>query len=249
MRARRILLPLCAVLLAMACALAVLPARWLMAWMPGGLPLSVVDASGSIWNGRALVALGPPGMQRTLPDAVQWQWQWRGLTPAMRLSHPWLAGPLWLQIGPGTVSVSAQSLRLPASTLTIVGAPLNTLEPSGQLSAAWPALTLGGKQAAGPLLTVQWTDAASSRVRVQPLGSYRAQLTGQGDGTIALTIDSPKGPLLVEAQGTLTQSRLRGFSGTARPAPTADPETREALLPLLSLLGPSKNDITTLRLP
>ena len=249
MKARRILLPLAALGLASACALAVLPARWLMAWLPDGLPLSIADASGSIWNGRALVALGPPGLQRTLPDSVQWQWQWHGLAPAVRVSHPWLAGPLLLEIGLGAVRVSAQSLRLPASTLAIVGAPLNTLEPSGQLSAAWPALTLGAGPIAGPLLTLQWTDAASSRVRVRPLGSYRAQFTGQGDGTVALKIDSPKGPLLVEAQGTLARSRLRGFSGTARPAPNLDPDTREALLPLLSLLGPSKNDIPTLRLP
>lgn len=249
MRRRTLWLALAATLCAAACALAVLPARWLMAWMPASWPLAVVDASGSIWRGQALVALGPPGMRRTLPDALRWHWQWDGLAPSMRVSHPWLAGPLSLRPGLGRVHVSAQSLRLPASTLAVAGAPFNTLEPGGQLTVAWPSLTLGAGALPAQLLTLQWADAASARVRVRPLGSYRAQLSGQPDGTVALKVDSLKGPLLVEAQGTLARSRLRQFSGTARPAPDADPDTRDALLPLLSLLGPSKNDITTLRLP
>ncbi|MEI2414711.1 type II secretion system protein N [Orrella sp. JC864] len=249
MRLRRLLLPLAALLVALAAALALLPARWLMAWIPAHWPVAVVDAAGSIWQGSALVAVGPPGMRRTLPEAVRWHWRWSAQGPAMRIVHPWLAGPVILAPGLAGLHVSAQSLRLPATTLAALGAPLNTLEPGGQLTAAWPALRLPGPPPEGAVLTLQWLDASSARVPIQPLGSYRARLLGREDGSLALLIDSQKGPLLVQAEGQLKRSRLVRLDGTVQPAADAAPEIREALVPILGLLGPRKNDVTTLKLP
>ncbi len=249
MRLRRLILPLLAVLVALAAALALLPARWLMAWVPAHWPLAVVDASGSLWNGSALVAVGPSGLRRTLPEPIRWHWRWQPGGAAMRIQHPWLAGPVDLRPGLTGLAVSAQTLRLPATTLAALGAPLNTLEPGGQLTAAWPAMNLAARLPAGPLLTLHWLDASSARVPVQPLGSYRARLTAQPDGMLALDIDTQKGLLQVQAQGQLKQSRLLRLDGTVRPAPEASPDTREALVPILGLLGPRKNDVTTLRLP
>ncbi|VGO08800.1 General secretion pathway protein N [plant metagenome] len=246
---RRLLMPLAALLVALCAALAVLPARWMMAWVPETLPFALVDASGSLWRGQALVAVGPPGQRRTLPDPLQWRWTLAsGWQPAMAVTHPWLAGPLQLRPTVSGMAVSAQTLRLPATTLMAAGAPLNSLSPGGELRASWPAQVLRARPAAGPLLTLDWLDASSARVRIQPLGSYRAQVSAQEDGAIALKINTLNGPLRVEAEGALTRGRLSRFAGTAQAAPDSDPATREALAPLLGLVGPSRNGVTQLRL-
>ncbi|WZB65642.1 type II secretion system protein N [Achromobacter xylosoxidans] len=89
--------------LALACAAsalvfgsAVLPARWLLALQPDDAPLVLADAAGTLWNGAAWIALGPPGARRMLPQPLHWQWRWSSLT--LELSHPWLQGryaPAW----------------------------------------------------------------------------------------------------------------------------------------------------------
>ena len=76
-------------LLALACSVAALlaalslPARWLLLAAPQGGIVSA-DAGGTIWNGSAWIALGPPA--RAAAAGLQWQWHWRTLE--MELRHP-----------------------------------------------------------------------------------------------------------------------------------------------------------------
>jgi general secretion pathway protein N len=248
-RARHWLLPATALLLGLAAALAVLPARWLLRVFPSAWPVVVVDASGTIWNGQAQLAIGPPGMRRTLPQPISWHWHWvDGIGPAAQVEHPWLAMPLEIAPGLGGTRLGQGRLTLPADVLTAIGAPLNILGPGGQLRLVWPALNLGDLPSKEPLLQLTWSNASSTRVRVQPLGDYQAALTDDGAGGLALRVQTLRGPLRIEGQGEAHADRWR-FDGQAGPAPNIDAATRDALTPLLSALGIYRNGVSQLRFP
>lgn len=224
------------VLVALAAALAVLPARWLMRFVDDDGLFAIVDASGTIWNGTALLALGPAGARRTLPQPVSWQWTWRGVM----LAHPWLGGavrlaPAWRGLATPALSISAGTMRMPAEILSAFGSPLNTLAPGGNLELRWPDYDAG--VARGPeLLQVQWRDATSALSIVRPLGSYRLQSV-QGKGNdVQVTLTTLNGPLKVQATGLWNGRRLT-LNGSAEPDAGAPDTTRAGLDTLLSAIG------------
>jgi general secretion pathway protein N len=65
---------------------------------------------------------------------------------------------------------------------------------------------------------------------LRPLGSYRVRV--QGGDTVALTLDTLEGSLLLQGSGQLLNGRVQ-FNGEA----TAAPDAQEALSNLLNILG------------
>jgi general secretion pathway protein N len=209
----------------------VLPARWLMRLLDPALPISIADASGTVWNGTALLAIGPPGNRRMVPGEVAWHWGWDGI----QLRHPWLAGPLQLSPSWHGLQLSAQSLRAPADALVALGAPFNTLAPTGLLEMKWPAYVPGSTEAA-PLFEAQWRDAGSALSTVQPLGSYRLLANRTAKGDVVLALSTAQGSLRLQASGSWDGHRLR-LDGVAEPAPDVSDSVRVALDPLLTTVG------------
>lgn len=222
-----------------AAALVVMPARWLLRILPDQGLVALVDADGSIWQGHAQLAFGPPGNRRSLPTRAAWSWRWVN-GPAVSIVHPWLEAPLLMHLSGSDLVLPANMLRLPADTLSALGAPFNTLQPTGELMLRWPAQRLGGAAPQGELLTVQWDDAAAALSRLRPLGSYRARLTGDGRG-MDLGIDTLSGVFQVQGTGRWERGALQ-FSGAAQPAATATSSQREALQGLLSAIGRREGD-------
>ncbi len=245
----RIMMALGLVAVALAAALAVLPARWLMRALPASWPVAVVDASGSIWRGTALVALGPVGARATLPQAVSWQAGWQS-GPRLQLQHPWLGCTLSLRPGISQLGISPCTLRLPASVLAAVGAPLNTIKPAGELNLRWPGLQLPwrGKLPTGELLTLDWTNASSALSMVRPLGNYRIAITGADNGNAALALSTLQGQLAIQGTGTLHPRTGLSFNGKAGPAPEASPQTVAGLQAMLSAIGRRSGNDTLLQL-
>lgn len=247
MTRNRLLMLLLLFLIAFAAALAVLPARWFMAALPAHLPLAIVDASGTVWNGTAALALGPAHNRRRLPDPIRWQWSFAH-GPRMTLTHPWLNGPLTLALSPTGLAVSSQTLALPAQALATLDARLAAIGPGGRLTVSWPATRIGMTQPAEGTRIVQaeWRDAASALTPVRPLGHYTLALTHAGAGGANLALASQHGPLLLEGAGSLAMGPGLEFKGTARADPAVDATTRAALQDVLNALGPRKNDLTLL---
>lgn len=224
---------------AVAAGVAVLPARWLLVLLPDDAPVTLADASGTLWRGSAWIALGSPGARRVLPQAVQWQWRWDAM--ALDISHPWLQGPLRARPEWNGVSVPAQSLRVPASVLPALGAPWNTLAPQGMLEINWQALRLGAALPSGPVAELRWRNAGTALTPVTPVGTYllRVQGGGKAGATLALTTES--GLLSVTGQGSMG-SRGLSFQGQATYAPSTSVADQAALDGLMSTLGRRSGD-------
>lgn len=224
---------------ALAAAATVLPARWLLALLPADAPVTLADAAGTIWNGNAWIALGPPGARRLLPQALHWQWRWPSMT--LELSHPWLQGPVRAGMGWSGVTLSTQSLRLPATALPALGAPWNTLAPEGTIEVSWQALRLGGNLPDAPLADLRWRDAGTALTRVSPVGTYLLRIRGNGKSGATLALSTESGPLAVTGQGSANARGVR-FTGQATFAPSASEADRAALDGLMSTLGRRSGD-------
>jgi general secretion pathway protein N len=119
---------------------------------------------------------------------------------------------------------------VPASLLSGLGAPFNTLDLQGDVRLAWSDWRSFGDEAFGQL-TITFNDASSRVSLVKPLGSYRVVIQAQGaDSTIDLS--TLKGALKLDGHGVLGAGST-SFNGTA----SAAPEARDNLAGLLNLLG------------
>lgn len=229
-------------------ALSVLPARWVLAILPAGLPMAVVDASGTVWSGSATIAVGTSQHRRTIPDPLRWRLSFPG-GPRLLVSHPWLGGtltlaPRWLGVG-----VSAQTLQLPATVLSTLDARMAAIGPDGELSFKWPAtfIGMGGRPAGAALLDVQWRNAVSALTPIRPLGDYALAMKQAGPGAAEITLTTRQGPLMLKGSGVLDRSTGFRFDGTAHAEPTASSGIQAALRDLLAALGPQQNNQTLLR--
>ncbi|WP_323000089.1 type II secretion system protein N [Castellaniella sp.] len=224
-------------------ALSVLPARWVMAWVPETALVTVTDARGSLWSAQASLAIGTGPLRRSLPEPLHWRLAWAG---GLRLvvSHPWLRGSLEIRPAWGGLRISGQTLQVPAAALTTLHAMFNTLEPGGELLLQWPELLVSrsGPQATPgqPLLLARWRNARSALSRVAPLGDYRLSVEAAAgpEPAYALKLRTDKGPLRLEGDGMVTLAGRLRFDGKARPDDSAPIETQAALRRLLDVLGP-----------
>lgn len=226
--------------LAATAALTVMPARWLLALSPGNALITVADAAGTIWQGRAWLTLGPPGMQRLLTQPVQWQWSWQTL--GLQITHPWLGAPLRVQPGLNGVNISAQSLRLSADVLANLGAPWNTLAPQGQIEARWQAFTPGTAPPVGLLAELRWRDASSALAAIAPIGSYVLRINGDGKSGANLALSTERGLITLNGQGHWSPGSMR-FEAQARFAPTATKVERSSLNGVMGTLGRRVGDV------
>ncbi len=219
----------------------------------------LADASGSIWSGSAVPVLtGGPGSRAAaqLPGRLRWTLRPDGAALLLALQHDCcIDGTLRVRVVPGlgqwrlelpATAAGAQApaagqapaaalAHWPAAWLSGLGTPFNTLDLSGTLILGTPGLTLESARGRWRLdgraeLTLQ---GLSSRVStVEPLGDYRLQLQGAGDGPATLRLQTLAGALVLDGQGSLAGPVLR-FQGSARAAPGYE----AVLSNLLNIIG------------
>ena len=239
---RFLLIALAASLVAALTALFSLPAAWLTPFIERQTDgrLTLGDPEGSVWRGSAFLGAsagsGSP-VAPVLPGRFRWTLSplaLVGLVDARidnpeALDHTLTISGSWneWQLGPA-------SLQLPAERLAALGAPLNTVQPSGMMRLSWPSLTLlresNGLSIAGRM-QLELTEIASALSPVKPLGAYRLQFDWQGQRA-QMTLATLSGPLQMEGNGAIVNGRLK-FSGQA----WAQPGQEQRLAVLLNLLG------------
>ena len=218
------------------------PASWmavLLERQTGGR-LTLGDAQGTLWNGSAFVG-GAPGGSEAVTPLLPGRFSWR-LSPAILLGQVDLAvenpqalsQPVHIDGSWNEWQVAPGSLILPAERLAGLGAPLNTVQLSGQMRLNWSALQIareGQRVALNGLLTLEMRDIASRLSSIKPLGAYDFTMDWRGEQA-QVGLKSLHGPLLLSGAGAITNGRLK-FSGKAEAAAGQE----ERLANLLNLLG------------
>lgn len=239
----RILLWAGAALLAVAVTLLVsLPATWLggMVEKQTGGRLTLGDAQGTLWNGSAFLG-GAPGPSGAVTPLLPGRFEW-SLSPLvllgrvnMEVQNPdALVAPVTITGSWSEWQVSAGALKLPAEALAGLGAPLNTIAPSGVMQMSWTSLDLarqGNTVAVIGRTTLEMQDMSSRLSPIRPLGSYRLAMDWRGKDA-QLMLSTVSGALVLEGTGALENGRLR-FSGQA----SAGEGYEETMGNLLNLLG------------
>ncbi|CAN7220763.1 type II secretion system protein N [Duganella sp. LjRoot269] len=243
---KRAVLWLLTVALTVALTLAVFfPAAWLGALVEqrSGGRLTLGDAQGTLWRGSAFIggaASGNSPVTPLLPGRFSWKISPLALVGMVDLqleNSEALAQPVTFKGSWSQWQLSPSALLLPAEGLAGLGAPLNTLAPSGVMRLSWTALELvltDRQVAINGRTTLEMTDMGSRLSAIRPLGSYALALDWHGQAA-ALTLNSVKGPLLLSGSGNLNNGRLQ-FSGQAEAAKGYE----EQLANLLNLLGQRK---------
>lgn len=221
------------------------PAAWLGAIVEQrtGGRLTLGDAQGTLWRGSAFIG-GAAGNNGPVTPLLPGRFSWK-ISPLaligmveLQLENPAaLAQPVTFRGDWSQWQLSPSALLLPAEGLSGLGAPLNTLAPSGNMRLSWTslALALANRQlSVHGRTTLEMTDMASRLSPIRPLGSYALALDWQGQQA-RLALSSVKGPLLLSGKGQLANGRLQ-FSGQAEAAQGYD----DTLANLLSLLGQRK---------
>ncbi len=222
--------------------LAFLPAAWLgpMVERQTGGRLTLGDAQGTLWRGSAFVG-GAPGEGGAVTPLLPGRFNWR-LSPlvlfgqvSMDLANgEALAQPVRISGSWSQWQVSAGELLLPAEGLSGLGAPLNTLAPSGTIKLSWNLLDIARQ---GQAVAVSWrtvlsmSDMGSRISPIKPLGSYEMAMDWRGQQA-DVDLRTIKGALLLSGKGALENGRLR-FSGQASAADGYE----NTLGNLLNLLG------------
>ncbi len=225
--------------------LAFLPASWMgqVVERQSGGRLTLGDPQGTLWRGSAFIG-GAASRDGAVTPLLPGRFSWR-LSPLVvfgsvdvELENPdALTQPVSLRGGWSNWEVSPAALMLPADGLAGLGAPLNTLAPSGRMKLSWTSLQLAREGQAVSLqgrTTLEMQDMSSRLTPVKPLGSYQLAFDWQGQQA-ALALSSQRGPLLLSGTGRLAQGRLQ-FSGQAEAATGFE----DQLAGLLNMLGQRK---------
>ena len=235
------------------------PAHWLTHAIEqaSGERVLLPDAQGTVWSGSAQWVLneGPlniatspnlarPASTTALPTRVTWQ-----LGPSIDFSNLRIAlsahiasacctpqpvrvdvSPLWRGV---RVQVHNHTSSWPAGWLVGLGAPWNTVQPEGQMQLHTTQLQwmhqAGTEQLQGTA-ELQMQQLSTRLSTLRPLGSYRVRV--QGGDTMAITLDTLEGSLLLQGAGQLLNGHVR-FNGEA----SATPDAEAVLSNLLNILG------------
>ena len=219
------------------------PAVWLSQAVLrlSGERVILAEAEGRVWAGSArLVLTGGAGTQSAvvLPGRVSWRAALAGLGLRVDMKPECCAmQPVRLLIKPGlrehTVNIQGLDLDLPASLLSGLGTPFNTLGFNGRLILRSPALSLR-------LQGQQWQlqgDAdmrllrlSSSLSTLPELGNY--QLAVKGGPVPSVNLSTTSGALLMNGSGQWQDGRF-SFNGEASAAEGYE----AALANILNIIG------------
>jgi general secretion pathway protein N len=219
-----------------------LPASWLGSVLEKQTNgrVSLGDVQGSFWRGSAF--FGVAADQKSAVTALfPGRFSWR-ISPKLLLgqidveivNQDVLTMPVQVTGNFTQWRVSPASLRLPPERLEGLGAPLNTIGPSGKIWLRWNGIEMtrtdGQVQVTGRA-ELELSDMASRASLIKPLGSYvlSFQLMGQ---TSTMSLTTTRGPMMLEGGGTLSNGKFQ-FSGKAY----AQVGQEEKLANLLNLLG------------
>lgn len=247
------------------------PAYWLaqLVAQVSGERVILQNPQGTVWQGsaQAVLSAGPQAdaSNTALPTRLQWQlgphFDFSAAHLVLRLSLSstcCTTQPISVDVTPQwrgvRVQVNDQRSTWPASWLTGLGAPWNTLQPEGALQLSTQQLAwqhIAGQAQFQGQAQLQLQQLSTRLSTLKPLGSYRVVLQGTGNAatgseagdTMRLTLDTVEGSLQLQGTGQWRNGRLQ-FNGEA----SSEPDAQAALSNLLNILGQRQGAKSILKL-
>ena len=221
---------------------AFLPATWMGLLLDKQTQgrLSLGDAQGSFWRGSGFVGVAA-NQDSPVSPLFPGRFSWK-ISPLLFLGQidievanaQVFSKPADIKGDFGQWQVSANSMILPPERLEGLGAPLNTIGPSGNLKLSWMPLaftkTETGLDIQGKM-SLEMNEMASRISSIKPLGSYLLDFNWMGSSA-DLQLSTKQGPMMLEGRGKMQAGRLQ-FSGKAFAAEGQE----QRLEGLLNLLG------------
>ena len=143
--------------------------------------------------------------------------------------------PRW---GGAQINVGDGQSQWPATLLTGLGTPWNTIQPAGELALSTQGLKaqwVAGRMNLQGRADITARNLSSRLSTLQPMGSYRVQVSG-GEA-VGIDLSTLEGGLRLSGSGQWVGSRLR-FRGEA----TAAPGLEAQLVNLLNIIGRRQGD-------
>ncbi len=243
----RIVWTLIAILSVIFSVLFFLPASWMGVLIERQTQgrLSLCDAQGSFWNGSGFIGVAA-GINDPVTPLFPGRFNWK-ISPFILLAQldlelqnsEALSVPVKITGNFSEWRVSPSVLVLPTERLEGLGAPLNTIGPSGKIHLSWNNLQFmrdGLILNAQGQLQLNLSEMASRLSPVRPLGSYRMVFDLQGINT-EINLVTETGPMMLSGSGTVKTGHFQ-FSGKA----WAQEGQEAKLANLLNLLGQRRKD-------
>lgn len=208
----------------------------------------LANAIGTFWQGSASPAIRRKDGNLLALDKLHWdvsvlsfftgkigmRLRWEGME-----QEP----PMLLVFSYGQVEARHAAIPLPAVVLGELSPLLQPAQLSGNILIKSDQITYSGNGIQGKAVA-DWTNAGSVLSAINPLGSYKVNITGSGRQLdVSLTTES--GALLLEGSGSYVPELGLKFQATAR----ASSERSDGLKELLNNFGPeSATGVHTLNL-
>ncbi len=221
------------------------------AWLGSGLAMAsqgrvvLNQPSGTVWDGSGqLVLSGGVGSRdaTTLPGRIHWRikptptLEFRTLLDADCCTTQSMNMLIMPRLAGVTVLMQPSQSTWPATLLTGLGAPFNTIDLQASLKLNTQLLKLewlNKKLKLEGSAALDVLDASTRLSTLRPVGSYRLSLNGGQDAASpSLKLETLSGSLLLSGSGQLTGNRWR-FNGEASAAPGFE----AALNNFLDILG------------
>ncbi len=216
--------------------------------------LGLAETDGTVWRGTGrLVLIDVNSRARdartvagvAIPGRVRWSVNMMPLALGIIDAGIRMDGMnevVRLSGGLSEMRISAGQLALPSVDLGRLGSPWNTIKPAGSLALRWEGLTLREGSFNGRA-DIELRNMASALTAVNPLGSYKIGVVGEG-AQARLDITTINGPLLLEGQGTWNSRQGVRFTATA----SAEERESARLATLLGLIGRREGDKTLIKI-
>lgn len=203
---------------------------------------------GTLWHGGAARLVWMDAGQPLDLGRVNWSWRPLELVRA-RLGHHIGIDDAALRlrgriaIGPGGIELERLDAGLPAEIAGRLLPAIGLLHPRGEFELEARALRLGRHGHSGEA-TLLWRDARSGLID-PPLGDYRLQLSPAPGGAGALRLDTLRGPLRAQGEGSWHPPDRLAFRATLHPPA----EQLNGYAPALNLLArPGAGGVYTVEL-
>ena len=221
-------------------------------WLPASVPTTLVaklaegrldfrQTRGTVWAGSTELALVPPGGENdtiTIPGRLYWRWLWQSWIPELVVnSDCCFSKPVTFRVTLSPeqqLSISDVKMNFPLALLEGLGAPFNTLKPSGDLQVKIRALKMtlvDQMMKASGEVEFEIGNFSSVLSQVKPIGTYTVTARGQGD-RVSFSLSTRSGALQLSGSGELRQKKFR-FNAEA----SSSPGYELAMSNLLNVIG------------